>query len=77
MDGLPAEQRAALHPRLLTLLGAVAVGFTAQVQETLLTTQDQSRRALRTEQQQVREALRVAEHRPPPGLYPSAHAYVL
>lgn len=63
VDDLPAEQRAALHPRLLTLLSEVAVGFTEEVQEALLTTQDQSRRALLTEQQQVREALRVAEYR--------------
>jgi PAS domain S-box-containing protein len=57
VEGLPADQAAALQPRLAELLGGVAAGFFQQARETILTEQEQIRTALITELRQAQEAL--------------------
>ena len=57
---LPADQVAVLQPRLAALLGGVAAGFSRQARETILTEQEQIRRALTTALQQAQEALQKA-----------------
>ncbi|HZS87322.1 MAG TPA: HAMP domain-containing sensor histidine kinase [Chloroflexota bacterium] len=53
---LPAEQAAALHPRLMALLGALAAGFSQQSNAMILEEQDQIRRALFVSRQEAEAA---------------------
>jgi PAS domain S-box-containing protein len=57
---LPAEQAALLQPRLTALLGALSTGFVQQTVYTVLSEQEQIRRALVASLQEAEEALRAA-----------------
>ena len=61
-EGLPADQVAALQPRLAALLGGLAAGFYKQVRETTLAEQERIRNALTSELRRAEEALREAYH---------------
>jgi PAS domain S-box-containing protein len=58
VEGLPANQVAALQPRLTTLLARLAAGFCRQLRETILADQEQIRRAVTTELHRLQESLR-------------------
>jgi PAS domain S-box-containing protein len=58
VEGLPADQAAALYPRLIALLGELATGFFGQAREILLDEQEQIRRALAAERQRAAEEVR-------------------
>jgi len=58
---LPADQLAALHPRLTALLREVAVGFCATQRDTILADQEAERRGQLTERRRVEAALRASE----------------
>ncbi|MGA9349133.1 MAG: PAS domain S-box protein [Anaerolineae bacterium] len=59
-EDLPADQVAALQPRLAALLGGLAVGFCKQARETTLAEQERIRNALTSELRRAEEALREA-----------------
>jgi PAS domain S-box-containing protein len=59
MDGLSADQRDWLQPRLLAALGWVAHGFVIKMRQLLLEEQEQIRRALEFERQQAEEEIRT------------------
>ena len=63
VEGLPADQIAALYPRLTALLAELAAGFTAQARDIVLAEQEQIRQALVAERRQAQEALRESEAR--------------
>ncbi len=60
IQGLPAEQVAALQPRLAALLGAVAAGFFRQARQTILAQQEGIRGTLIREVQRRGQALQEA-----------------
>jgi PAS domain S-box-containing protein len=62
VDGLPADQAAALHPGLAALLEGVAIGFARQVREAILAEQESIRGALVGELQVTEKALRESGH---------------
>ena len=63
LDGLPAEQVAALHPRLATLLGRVAAGFHAAARREILDAQEAIRAASSAAREQAEAALRASQAR--------------
>jgi PAS domain S-box-containing protein len=60
VQDLPAEQAVALQPRLATLLGSLATGFSHEARRTILAEQEQIRQALLGELRQADEVLREA-----------------
>ncbi len=63
VEGLPANQIAALHPRLAALLGELAAGFFSQARDTILDEQEQVREALLTERRRAATELATARRR--------------
>jgi PAS domain S-box-containing protein len=66
VEGLPADQVVALQPRLATLLGGLATGFSQQTREAILAQQEQITEELRqeiAERRQAEKALRESEER--------------
>jgi PAS domain S-box-containing protein len=63
LGGLPAEQIAALHPRLASVLGRVAAGFYAAARGRILEEQEAVRSALLAARQQAEAALWASEAR--------------
>jgi PAS domain S-box-containing protein len=63
VEGSGADQIAMLYPRLVALLAELAAGFFAQSRETILTGQEQIRRAVVAEREQALESLRASEGR--------------
>jgi len=61
LEAAPMEQAVALQPSLATLLAAMATGFLRQARDTILTEQEQIRRALVSEIREAEEALRTSE----------------
>lgn len=59
VEGLPANQVAALQPRLATLLAHLATGFCQQTHTTILSNQEQIRLAVTSELQRLQESLRA------------------
>jgi PAS domain S-box-containing protein len=63
VEGLSAEQLAALQPRLTVLLGELTTGFTEQVCETILAEQEQIRKSLVATLKETEASLRESEAR--------------
>jgi PAS domain S-box-containing protein len=61
VEGLSAEQVAALQPRLAALLGGLAAGFFQQARETILAEQERIRSALIADLRWAQESLRESE----------------
>lgn len=60
---VPADQLAALQPRLAALLRELAVGFCAALRDTILAEQEDERRGQLTERRRIEAALRASEAR--------------
>lgn len=61
--GLDPDDMAALYPRLTAVLGSLVLGFSTQMQETILAEQEQIRQAVIAEQVRLRAALWEQEER--------------